>query len=491
MKRLVHSNLTEIEQLVISGNSQKARQLLRATAPSNIPRKELALFASLCRRVNLPLISVRVLNPLVRPVGKKEALATTREITEYAAALTYLGATEESNELLKRVNVQEEPQSLLFQAFSYFARWDYGSALPFLKQYIEMASISDYQRIIGKVNLVAALVYERKHSEAEPLLKELLQTTNQQKLQLLNGNLWEISAQNEIFQKSWSSAKKHLKKSFDVLHRNLGAGYIYVTKWETLLAAMETHDKKSRKKLFDFKEKMKNESHWEIQRDCERYEAIIFQDEPLLNRVCFGTPYPKFVENTLSLFDPSYSLPHSFQWEVFPGKQALEFDLNQGKLIHKKTALKAGQGMHRLLSSLCSDFYRPLRIAVIHHHIFPNEFYNPISAPKRVHEKIRFLRLWLHRCKIPLSVRQKNRFYFLEASKPLQITIRSAPRQTTTLTPSLTRLKELLPLPFTSSQVAKALSISMRSAVRLISVGIKTQNLTSQGKGRSTRYHWI
>jgi len=488
-----HTNslLGDIEKLLISGENSRASHLLKSTNIRTIERADLGFFCSLCRRLGYPQTSIKLLNPIVRATGKKQNKPSAEEISEYAAALTYIGATEEASQLLLTVNAQDYPQSMLFQAFSLFAMWDYGSSLKPLTQFINTQTISEYQKTIGQVNLAAALVYERKCVEASKLISSLLDKTKRENQLLLHGNLWEIAAQNELFQRNWGSAKACLKSSKDILSKHLSTGHLYVDKWQIILCAMENKSSHSRNQLKGFKLLARQQSQWEVVRDCDRYEAIIFEDQDLLNQVCIGTPYPKFIETTLKLFGPGYLLPNVFHRHLLDGSKARELDLLQGKIVGSKLALKTGLALHRLMLSLNSDFYRPLRIAVLHHHIFPNEFYNPLTSPKRVHEKIRLLRRWFVKAKVPLKITQEHRFYSLKASQPMRIKITVPKLNLPPLPVTLLRLKELLPNTFSSSEVARTLDISPRSALRLVSLGLKTQALEAFGQGRNTSYRWL
>jgi hypothetical protein len=167
--RTARKTLTGLESLVRSGESAKARRILRELRLDRLTRAEKLQAANLARRSGLPELSIKLLNRVMRPrSGASDASA--RERAEYAAALSRIGATSEALGILESLKGSDHPEVPLFHAFALISQWDYRGAIPLLRRH-ERAAQTDYQRLIGRVNLVAALVFERQSREARELLE--------------------------------------------------------------------------------------------------------------------------------------------------------------------------------------------------------------------------------------------------------------------------------------------------------------------------------
>ena len=169
-----------------------------------------SIIAKLARRVNSPELAIRILHPIVRPTNRSQPKATGTEISEYAAALTYIGASTEAYGLLGKVDAQANPEVLLYQAFALFAQWNYKAAIDPLVQYINRKDISDYDRLVGKANLASALVIERVHKDAEEVLTSIIGQAREGGNLLLLGNAYEMLAENNILLGRWNTAEKLL-----------------------------------------------------------------------------------------------------------------------------------------------------------------------------------------------------------------------------------------------------------------------------------------
>jgi len=54
------------------------------------------------------------------------------------------------------VDSKKVKQSLLYRAFALFAHWDYAKAVEPLELFVKEKDISDYDRLVGKLNLGSA-----------------------------------------------------------------------------------------------------------------------------------------------------------------------------------------------------------------------------------------------------------------------------------------------------------------------------------------------
>ena len=84
-----------------------------------------------------------------------------QELIEYAGSLIEVGCLQEAFGYLERVDTKKFPEALLIRSFGLFANWDYVHAIPLLEQYIDNSKISDYQKLVGKINLAASMIFEQ------------------------------------------------------------------------------------------------------------------------------------------------------------------------------------------------------------------------------------------------------------------------------------------------------------------------------------------
>ena len=190
------------------GQTAKARQELARYRLTSLTRGEKFALAAVARRAGLPYLTLRLLAPFVRPPPRHSVQASEAEKAEYAAALVRVGASREAMGLLGELNGKAVPQVFLYKAHAHITQWEYSLAIPMLQNYLK-ASLDDYQRIVGKVNLASAFVHERAYPEAEPLLIELEAQTRKLGLSSLHGNTLERLAELEIQRRRFKDAERH------------------------------------------------------------------------------------------------------------------------------------------------------------------------------------------------------------------------------------------------------------------------------------------
>ncbi|MBI1861554.1 MAG: hypothetical protein HYR96_11615 [Deltaproteobacteria bacterium] len=282
----------EVDGLIRKGEGNAAQKRLLDLAKGRLPRPQLLPVAVLMRRAGLPDWGIRLLNPIIRTTSKALSTATEAEKAEYAASLTRIGATQEALRILSGLNATSTPEALLFQSIAQFTLWDYAAALPLLARFVATPSISDYQRLVGSVNLLAALIHEKHFERADGLLKQLLERTKTPELNLLHGNILELAAQNAIFHADWKAADGYIQQSEAALSNTNTMDAFYTRKWRAVLALMQAPNKEaSRSGLENVRREARERRHWETLRDCDYFEAIARRDGALGARLYFGTPY--------------------------------------------------------------------------------------------------------------------------------------------------------------------------------------------------------
>lgn len=487
----LRKKISAIDQHIRQADGATARNEILALYQTKIPREVAAEFAWISWRAILPLLGIRVLNPIVRPSVRKPTYPTDSEKAEYANCLTKIGATEEALELLKNIDTDKYPIALLYKASANITQWNYEPSIHLLRKYLSYPNIDPYQRLVANVNLAAGLVFVHRHTEATHLLNELLEETRSKNLNLLHGNVLELSAENFILQKRWNEAEAILKIASSKLSGTESIYEFLVNKWKAIVRfSQEPTNPEALHNLDLIRIEAASRQHWGTIRECDRFQAIATKDSDLFLYLYFGTPFDSFRLQILHDFGPELKIPQDYVWHPIPSARPIsELNLISGFFGRSKAKLKVGQAPYRLACALASDYYRPFRLATLYTLIFPGEYFNPTSSPPRVHQALKLLRQWFVRYKIPLTIEEAEGLYRLRASGHFAIRVpitshREAPKRMV-----LEQVQRQWPSGFfTATQVAKELAISSRSARRMLSDAVDAGHLHRRGTHRGTQY---
>jgi len=480
--------VAQMENDIRSGDKLVARRKLRAVSPRRVPRPQRILLAALARRAEVPALGISVLAPVVRPASGKSD-ASDAEKSEYAACLVRLGAETEALTLLDTVDAKRHPGALLYRAFALVNEWEYARTIPLLEQFIATGS-DDYLKLVARVNLAAALVFERRHGDAARIIAALTGETAQ--LPLVHHNALELAAQNLIFQGDWAAAKAALKKVEEFAKKTGGVDALLIRKWGALLRLLR--DGASPITLAEWQEvraEAKARGLWETVRTCDRFRASSTKDAALWLKLYFGTPYSEFRKKLVAEFPSPPPLPPSYAW--YPGGEATakhSIDLGTGEL-DGRPALRPGMLQHRLVFVLASDFYRPLRTASIHARIYPRDYFSPSSSPARVRQALATLRRWLAARHLSIAIEETDGTYrFSGKGVAFQVPLTGAPDDLESA--RLVELRGRLgAAPFGAAEVARALGVPLRSAQRLLQKGVERGGVTRSGSGNAVKYQFV
>lgn len=482
--------LETLEEWIRSGRGDQARLELSRYSKGKVPRALALPLAGLSRRLGVPGIGIRLLNPLVRPTRVSPASASPEECAEYAALLSRIGANTEALGLLDTLAEEKCASALLYRAFALVAEWEYEASIPILERYVSRSELSDYQRLIGKVNLAAALVHGEHVEEAARLLDALLGETTKSGLKLLHGNCLELSAQNAILARRWKEAVECLARADRALDEAGGLDHFFVDKWRAISRFLKEGDAAARRGLRALREEAHRRRHWETARDCDYYQAIRSDDEELLAHLYFGTPFPGFRRRLVAKGWPESAPPERYRWSLGNGR-GLVFLLEEGRAEKSRARLKPGQLLHRLLAALCSDFYRPLRIATLSARLFPGEYYNPLSSPVRVRQAVKRLRHWTRSSSVPFFIVETSSEYRLMSRKACAVIVSGSVVAGARDEIWLNRFKETHQgVEFSAEQVFPLVSANPRTVLRVLSKAVRDGRLRRVGAARATRYRF-
>jgi tetratricopeptide (TPR) repeat protein len=489
----------QAEELIRAGNREQAKAVLAKIKGEIIPRLRASELASLSRRAGLLPLALQIMSPIIRPKVPLEKSATDEELATYAIILLGLGASGEALEILDSASA-ENADVILARAFTCINRWDYLAAIKALKCYLKAKGLTLYQIFVAKVNLAAAYVATGAVDDAKPLLQAILLETGEQRWKLLQKNCLELSAQVAIQEKDWRSATEFLAQAEAKSEKKFGhIDDFFVRKWQAIAAIRgENSLPEAIERLNSVREEAVRLHHWETVRDCDHHRALALKDPSLALQLFFGTPFPYFRERLAGNAKGWFAVPDHYIWNASGEPSSRIFEMRLGEELNGgRASLKVGKTLHLAMQALTSDFYRPFLIGALHASIFPGEYFNTVSSPRRVALAVHRLRQWFSDYQIPLSIVVDRYGYRLNTTGPYAFLIeatRSEPKKKSINEPAhypamcekLRRHFESKPV--SAVQIASHLEISVRAARYFLSWAVAQKKLHRMGTGRATLY---
>jgi tetratricopeptide (TPR) repeat protein len=401
--------LDELESKIRQGDHSNVREFLRNTSRSEIPDRLIVKLCQLARRIDyakkgIIILRERIMNlpPQVRP--------DPYEVVEYAACMLKLGGITECRKLLSGIEAHSIPDVYKYTAFTYVHQWDYRSALPLLKSYIEHPRVSDYDRLVGSLNFAAALIAVEEYQQAVGVLMPLRERAERNGFKLVLGNIYELLAQTQIHMRRFAEANEYVAQAWSILKVAQPRYRIYLEKWRAVAALLQDpKDGSALKNLRRVRLEAIERCEWETIRECDFHESMICQDRAMFLRLYFGTPHQPYREMMLRRDGGRTTIPESYVWGTSEQTLDVEFGSVADKQIFKK-----GLGQHRLFSSLVSDFYAPTTVPQLFSLSFENEGFHPETSAPRIYELIRRIKIELNRSKIELPIHPTKGGYKLD-----------------------------------------------------------------------------
>lgn len=386
----------------------------------NIDRPRLVTVANLFRRVGLNDQGIKLLNPIVRSNSKNYIQPTQLELTEYGALLINLGVYHEGLAVLNLVDSSQVPSALLYKAFGFFNQWDYEKARPILEEYIRQPSLTEYQRQIGNLNLLAAYVETSNFQLFDEGFASISEYLTKNDYKLLLGNLFEIKSQRHFFEGDLKEAKKSLQASFQYLQQAEVSTVFLIKKWDYIfnLNAISANDENLYNKLCH---EAISEGFSEGIRDLDLYRFSKTKNNQGLKYLYWGTPFAIYRKKITRFSGQSYKPSDTYIW--MPSKVGFannDFDsIKNMKIVNpiEDLTLLACPLLMKLFYVLTQDFYRQLKSAELHSLIFPENFYNPNSSPEVIKQLVFRLKKVLIKNKWPLKLTVNSGRYSLKPKK--------------------------------------------------------------------------
>lgn len=378
----ITNKILQIERLIQLGQFSLAIEELQKVNKNKPKQEYLYLFCNLARRAGAPLLASQIIAPLFR-VDSQLYSPTSAERAAYGACLSTLGANNEAEVIFSNSADKTHPDLLIQQAFNFIRLWDYKSAIPLLRCYVELKQISDYQRLIAKVNLLAAYLAEDKYTAFTLEFNSCLKLAQTQKAYLLLANCLEMRAQKHLAQKKWAAAEDDLKLAKQLAKDPDSVYSFYIKKWELFAwsdqnLALDSNSKTEvlNKKLYQLKVECRKKQFWEVERDCDFQFAIRDPKHTTLNKVYFGTPFESYRKKIRRKINESISIPENWDYS--------HTEVIGNVFIIEPNDLR--KIPFRLFATLFRDLYKPLSIGLVQSLLFPEEVFSPESTSKRVNQ---------------------------------------------------------------------------------------------------------
>jgi hypothetical protein len=182
-----------------------------------------------------------------------------------------------------------------------------------------------------------------------------------------------------------------IEKSRSFLNLAHGRYQLYLRKWEEI-CDFRIHEEKEKlaARLTALRQESYRNQEWELLRECDLHEALLLKKSDLLTHVLVGSPYLHYRNKILKKVSSWYRVAGTYDRSPAHFEKSLHLSTgadDQGRII-----LKPGQKLHRLISFLAADFYKPAPIPEIFNQVFPEERFNIETSPHRLRELTRRLR---------------------------------------------------------------------------------------------------
>lgn len=482
------SDFQRIDELIRQGEFSRARQMLLGINLKEVDSKYHAFIARLSWRLGVPQIGIRALSFRVR---EKYEQTTAEERAEYAACLNSIGGISEASQLLTDER-EGNGWTELVRAFILISQWDYEAAENVLFRLFSQPMFQElplYNQMVAKINYLASLIANEKWEKADSVFVSLKDLLRGDQYRRLYSNLKELHLQYLLGTKQYESVSEAL--GVVDAQRIQGPERFYLLKWMTYLDVLQ--GRAGPEKLLDLSLEAFKNNHWEVARDLEARVAVFFKNPIFLKRVLYATPWSAYRKRILERFGQAVDISHSFDYWLNPANEkyitgdryrlsVISGDMGEG-------TFKKGLSHFRLIRSLASDLYRPHRIGSLFNSLFPDEYYNPLVSPNRIHQAIRGARSIIADSNLPLKISEINGAYRLDPLEPLIVELPYV-QMSGKADLSLEPLHKLGERKFDVQTAAEILAISQKSAQRLLARAVSEGKLFREGAGRGTRYYF-
>lgn len=487
--QVTQKSLIDWDGRIRQGQMAAVRAELTQISSSEIPNALRAEMGHLLIRVGLPHRAISLLSPAVRRGAELRQEASTDERLAYALALAKIGSSREATMILTLLP-PSVPEGFLYRGYICQTQWNYVEAIPFIRKYLELSKREPYELAIARVNLLACLINAQELAAGEKLLAELREEAVRGGWHLIKRHLFELEAQLAMGRNDWGRAGQIVQDARAGRTAIESISDLLLAKWSAWIMAHQGQLDEGVRAIEEVRSAARTMLHWETIRECDRMRAELIRDPDLLARVYAGSPYESFRAKLKERCGGWAEMPQAY---LLGDAQGAVLDLQTGHLTGAREELKPGQVIHRCLSLVFRDFYRPITVGQLFADLFPNQYFDPQSSTNRVYNVIRRVRSWAEANGLPLNFEASDHAYTMSPwDKGFGVLLSLRGRDADLeIEGRLTRIRSQVGLnSFTSDDVAVVLGVSRSSAVRLLNRAVEAGALSRQGTHRATLYRW-
>ncbi|MGE4131990.1 MAG: hypothetical protein AB7F86_10160 [Bdellovibrionales bacterium] len=477
------SLINECDEQIRSGSARAVAAKLMRLNLQQVPQNYRLAVSNICRRVGLVTQGLRLLSPIVRPSNRRRMFepASQAEQAEYSVLLLRRGITGEASEILARIDTNAVPEALLFKAFCSFKRWDYAGAVPHLEKYVR-SDISNYSRMVGRVNLAAALIGASEYQKAKEILANLDELVQEQPFGRLHGNCLELRAQVEIIQDRFDDGLKYLTEAEDLLQGMPTMDRFFVTKWRLIANGLKT---RTVEPFHELRQLATEKGDWETAREADRFLLRVRNDQEIFEHLVFGTPFEAYRQKVLE--GGSLSLVHdTYLWGQDSDVKLNFVDLSANRI---EKILDWGKCLE-LLEVLSRDFYAPRSLGALFSELWPGEYFDVFSSPMRLHQIVYRTRGLLKELNAPYLIEESSGQYRLRMMEGGGVLVPLERRSLAGYRFDFERLANVIPLgqAFKARQARQVLNMPRVTFQRFSKWAEEHDLIIREGNGPSTVY---
>jgi len=481
---IIGDQLDKWEGLMKSGHAERVRSEIHRLKLTQIPNHHRRAVANLLRRSGDFHLALKVITPAIfqadmspRPDQKHS------DIVEYSLLLLKTGLAEQALEQLKSVESLDLPGAILSEAFCYIGTWRADQAIPLLHRYVDRNDLSDYQRLIGHVNLLNCLIADNQFEEGLELGERLIGLCRAQNLHRLEGNCLELKGGALVLLNRRADARETLMMASRILRDDTGRYNLQVQKWLDYLDAEEA---KNPDILLPVRAAAQQSGNFELMREIDYLRLKIEFNDDLFRFLLFGSRNEAFRFRVLREF--SRCPPRQTEeFSVHPNA-TVKLSLNSGDL-NKDELFSPGQKLHQLAFVLGTERYSPFTAGTLHSILYPGEYFNPWTGADRVMQLISRMRKVVRRRGLDLKILESQGAYSMRIESHVDLRIpygSQLPDRTEILYGRL--LQRMGGGTIHRSDISKWLNLSFTAAKRFVAHCIETKRLKVHGRGRSSMY---
>jgi DNA-binding transcriptional ArsR family regulator len=488
-------DLDDIALKVRSGQVKEAIASLNKVLKSHkYKQRDEAVLANLLRRCGQPQVSLGILRKRIFHDAVPKFEAFPKESAEYAAALIALGSTSEANRILSLLELQSSkpPEVALFASYLHLRQWDYKSAALSLKTYLDSNKLASYERLVGQVNLAAALLVTEDR-DFDRVLRQAQSGAAELKALRLQANLAEIELQASISRNDQAQALKAIQNLESKVNQTPTEKLI-VQKWRGVLLLRSRKVSQAQQVLQEARKAALKQNDPELLRHLDLYVSLATQNQVLLNRVLVGTPFSNFLDiNKIEIekFGLKAEVPESAEWNLSPSDG--QANIKRGALFRDSDLEESQNLPFRLYRAFLYDTYRAPTTVEIHERLNPDLMYHPRSSPNAIDQLIHRLNQAFKQKKLKLFASIQSSRLSITCSKsefwvPIAPQLIKAKAESALLVMHKKLKDQFHSKDFSAKQAALALSKPQRSVQRALK-GLKEAGLlAASGQGRLCEY---